>query len=174
MTAVMVASQFQLITGETAAGKFLRKMLPVSYLLQGVCLLCILLPTARFLLPVVGVPLLMLFVCAVAADIGKINCFQTSGIIRLSGDGIMLNNELMPIGSLQQVQVKFSNPRGMGAGRSGIGSKGNNIIIYSKVGKVKIVTVLIEDRIQRYTLAGVLKTWRKVGIKVSADGLDLA
>lgn len=170
----MVASQFQLITGETAAGRFLRKMLPISYLLQGACLVCILLPAAHSFVPIVGVPLLIVFVCVALLELSNIKRFHTSGVIRLSDVGISLDNELVPTNDLQQVQVKFTTPRGQGVGSNGIGDKGNRIIIYPKVGNAMVATVLVEARVQRDTLATVLKIWRKAGIKVSANGIDLA
>lgn len=170
----MVASQFQLITGETTASRSLRKMLPISYFLQGACLVCILLPAAHSLLPIVVVPLLMVFVFAALFELSNIKRFHTSGVIRLSEAGISLANELIPITDLQQVQVKFTIPRGLGTGSNGIGDRGNRIIIYPKVGSAMVATVLVEARVQRDTLATVLKTWRKAGIKVSADGIDLA
>ncbi len=170
----MVASQFQLITGETVAGGLLRKMLPISYLLQAACLACAMLPSAHFLLPLVAVPLLLVFICIAVVDLGKIKRFYTNGIIRLSEVGIALDNELFAIADLQQVQVKFNAVRGQGAGSNGIGSKGNRIIIYPKMSRKIVVTVFVEARVQRDTLASLLKSWRKSGIKVLADGIDLA
>ena len=149
-------------------------MFPVGYGLQGLFLICALLPAARFLLPVIGVLLVMLIGSVAIIELGKVKLYQTQGVIRLSEKGVMINDLAIQAAELRQVKVKFNFPRGQGAGRNGVGDKGNRIAIYPTTSDVAVVaTVLVEDRAQRDNLVTILKGWRKIGVEVSANGIDL-
>lgn len=170
----MPLCQFQIITGETPANKLLRTILFVGYGLLPLFLICALVPSLHFLMTLVAIVWMLLFVGVLIIELAKIELYQTEGTIKLSETGVILNGLTMQATDLRQVEIKFNFPRGQGAGKNGFGDKGNKIIIHSKSSREATeLTVLVEARAQRDNLAALLKEWRKMGIKVSADGIDL-
>lgn len=165
---------FQIITGETPANKLARRAGNVSYGIAGLLLVCVSIPLLRFLIPLLAIAYTLVAILLMVIGLAKIELYQIGGVIKLSETDIVLNDFTIQAADLRQVQVKFHLPRGQGAGRNGFGDEGNKIFILTKSSnEIIVVTVLVEVRAQRDNLAALLKEWRKMGIKVSADGIDL-
>jgi hypothetical protein len=165
---------FQVIIGETPANKLVRRAGNVSYGIAGLLLVCVSIPSLRFLMPLLAIAYTLVAILLMVIGLAKIELYKIGGVIKLSDTDIILDGLTIQAADLRRIEVKFNLTRGQGAGRNGFGDEGNKIIIITKSSnEMLVVTVLIEARAQRDNLAALLREWRKMGIKVSADGIDL-
>ena len=165
---------FRLIVGETLICKLVRKGLPVSYGLLGMMGICFLVPqVGGYLMTPLTIVYSVLLLTVATIEFSGIKLFITEGVIQLNDEGIEVHGQKFAICDLNDVKIKFTYARGQGAGRNG-SIKSNVITILVKNSSEPLVmNTLVETREQREELARLLKMWRKKGVKLSADGIDL-
>jgi hypothetical protein len=165
---------FKIIIGKKGRYKMLDNAFGIVF---GLLLLCALIPLFRSALPVIGLVFLGLFIAIISVASSSAAIYHTQGEIRLTEECIWQDKQAFPSSYLQRIEVVFKGFRGETTAfskRLPADGGGNTITIWLKNGiKPVIIDFLVVARGQKEQLESLLKKWRKMGIKVSADGIDL-
>ena len=165
---------FKIIVGKKGGYKMLDASLGIVF---GLLLLCALIPLFRSALPVIALVFLGLFIAVISVVTSSADIYHTQGEIRLTEKCIWQDEQSFPSSYLQRIEVVFKGFRGETTAfskRLPADGGGNTITIWLKEGiKPVEIDFLAVARGQKEQLRGLLKKWRKMGIKVLADGIDL-
>ena len=143
----------------------------------GVGAVCLVVPQWRFVLPFP----VMLLSCALIyffiATVSGAALYQTKGRLEISEQSIRVNgrteHEFRSL-ELQRVELQFSSYRGQAIGRSVRDGSNNKISFYLTIGQPPVVvTFLADSHAQSKLFVEILKSWRVLGVKIVADGIDL-
>jgi len=143
----------------------------------GMGAMCLVMPQWRFVFPFPVILVSCVLIYSFRAIASGAALYQTKGRLEISEQNIKVSGEEeheFQSAALQRVEIKFSSYRGKAMGKS-VGNGGNNkISFYLITGQPPIVvTFLADSHAQSQLFVKILRSWRALGVKIVADGIDL-
>ena len=139
--------------------------------------ICLLVPQWRFVLPLPVILVSCALIYSFIATASGAALYQTKGRLAISEQTIKVNgeeeHEFQSV-EMQRVEVRFSSYRGQAVGKSVRDGSNNKISFYPTIGQFPIVvTFLADSHAQSQLFVKILRSWRALGVKIVADGIDL-